>query len=472
MAATSFIMLCICCCVQFIGILLLLNVILNYDNQSFAPNNHFPEELHSQIKQAESTKQKKSTRKEEGQLQRFSSSVFCTGYHHKKDRECRFLNLCYNNSNDKYLFLSDENSRVFGVPVERDIPALLDLSSVDDHSAKYFNYKEVPSLIFDKINTKIQFIKGSSILFHRFNPENIMHVIHDDLIPLYHMKRKYFTVDDNVNFVMMDGREEKEYSHLYEMYSQNIFMKNNFSKEYVCFEDVVIGLSKTTTWYQFGFREPQGPINIDNYPVNELKYFREDFKAKLSSAFDWQKSVKKYIVIFSRSHTRKILNQGQLMFKLTSHFKMPVQTVDLEIDSTAHIVSVISKAHIVIGVHGAHMITSLFMQPNTVLLELFPFAVPAENYTPYKTLAGLIDVKYIAWENKIEKNTVTHEDWPSFVGGISELSAEKKKEIKAFKSVPIHLCCKDPVWLFRIYQDTTIDVKDLIKTIENGVKEL
>merc|ERR1712013_310812 len=70
----------------------------------------------------------------------FSSSVFCTG-ETKKNRECRFANLCYNNSNNEYLFIRGTKSRTFGLPVDHHpgLP-LLDLSSVDDHSAKYFTF--------------------------------------------------------------------------------------------------------------------------------------------------------------------------------------------------------------------------------------------------------------------------------------------------------------------------------------------
>ena len=43
----------------------------------------------------------------------------------------------------------------------------------------------------------------------------------------------------------------------------------------------------------------------------------------------------------------------------------------------------------VIGMHGSILIMTMFCRRGTVFLELFPFGVPPENYTPYKTLAGL-----------------------------------------------------------------------------------
>lgn len=42
-----------------------------------------------------------------------------------------------------------------------------------------------------------------------------------------------------------------------------------------------------------------------------------------------------------------------------------------------------------IGLHGSLLIMSMFLPTTAVLVELFPYAVPADNYTPYRTLAQL-----------------------------------------------------------------------------------
>ena len=38
-------------------------------------------------------------------------------------------------------------------------------------------------------------------------------------------------------------------------------------------------------------------------------------------------------------------------------------------------------------------------------------------------------------------------------------------------TVPTHLCCKDPVWLFRIYQDTVVHIDELLRVIDEGLTE-
>lgn len=135
-------------------------------------------------------KDHKYNRKVNERTQTFSSDVFCTG-RAKRERECRFHNLCYNTSAQTYFMVHNSSgSRVFGVPTEQG--PLLDLSSVDDHSAKYFSYDNITASEFSNEVDDVEYVEGSSVLFHRFNPDNIMHVFHDDLIPLFHTLRRHF----------------------------------------------------------------------------------------------------------------------------------------------------------------------------------------------------------------------------------------------------------------------------------------
>lgn len=397
-----------------------------------------------------------------------SSSVFCFG-ELMKDRECRFQNLCYRKDTSEYIFLHGPETRFYGLEHARNDPALVDLSSVANHTAKYFTYTDIHTSSLDFVD--FEYVAGPSVLFHRFNSENLMHVLHDDLMPVYHTQRKYFpTSKDDVTYIIMDGRPDGPFYDLYTMLLSRIKLKKHFTKTLTCFEDVIVGVSKTTTWYHYGFRTPQGLINRTFFPSTEISYFRNDFKLKIGSGnIPATEQLSKYIVLFSRSLTRKIVNEVTFMMKLSKHYKAPVHVVNLETDPLSHIVSLVSHAHIVIGVHGAHLITSLFMQPSSILIEIFPFGVPAVNYTPYKTLANLLRITYIAWENKDEKNTVTHENWSSDYGGITTFSNTIQDDIINTKVVPLHICCKNPYWLFRIYQDTIVDVDDFINAVDSKV---
>lgn len=106
-------------------------------------------------------------------------------------------------------------------------------------------------------------------------------------------------------------------------------------------------------------------------------------------------------------------------------------------------------------------------------MELYPFAVPSKNYTPYRTLSNLhgMGLGYRAWENTHEENTVSFPERGRLAGGLVHLSPEDQKKIIDTKTVPPHVCCEDPYWLFRIYQDTTVDIDELLELTDEAIAE-
>lgn len=62
-------------------------------------------------------------------------------------------------------------------------------------------------------------------------------------------------------------------------------------------------------------------------------------------------------------------------------------------------VNIIKDAKIVVGMHGSILAMIMFCKIGTVIIEMYPFAVPSDNYTPYKTLSGLdgMNLIYRAW---------------------------------------------------------------------------
>ena len=46
------------------------------------------------------------------------------------------------------------------------------------------------------------------------------------------------------------------------------------------------------------------------------------------------------------------------------------------------------------------------------------------------------------------------------LGGLRELSPAKRKEVIEATLVPSHMCCEDPFWLYKIFQDTRVTVPE------------
>ncbi|KAI4810757.1 hypothetical protein KUCAC02_013688 [Chaenocephalus aceratus] len=388
-------------------------------------------------------------------LQDHGTRMVCTGKMHT-DRICRFDYLCYCSEAEEFVFFHSNSSVMLpNLGSRRFQPALLDLSSVEDHNTQYFNFLELPAAAL-KFMPKPVFVPDVTLILNRFNPDNLMHVFHDDLIPAFYTMMQYSDLDE-ARLVFMEGWGEGPHFDLYRLLSskQPLLKEQlkNFGK-LMCFTKSYVGLSKMTTWYQYGFVQPQGPKANMLVSGNEIRQFARVLMDKMNitrveekdggSSEDEKGKRDEYIVLFSRSTTRLILNEAELIMALAQEFQMRVVTVSLEEQSFPSTVQVISGASMLISMHGAQLITSLFLPRGAVVVELFP--------------------------NTKEENTITHPDKPWDQGGIIHLEKEEQERILASKDVPRHLCCRNPEWLFRIYQDTLVDIPSFLEVLKEGMK--
>lgn len=224
-----------------------------------------------------------------------------------------------------------------------------------------------------------------------------------------------------------------------------------------------------TTWYQYGFIQPQGPKANILVSGNEIRQFTQSLVEKLNITAG--SSGEEYIVLFSRTINRLILNEAELILGLAQEFQMRTVAVSLDDYSFGDLVRLISRASMLVSMHGSQLVMALFLPRGGVVVELFPYGVNPEHYTPYKTLASLpsMDLQYVAWQNTKEENTVTYPDRPWEQGGIAHLEKAEQERIMKSKEVPRHLCCRNAEWLFRIYQDTLVDIPSMMTAIHQSV---
>ncbi|XP_071815274.1 protein O-linked-mannose beta-1,4-N-acetylglucosaminyltransferase 2-like [Apostichopus japonicus] len=403
-----------------------------------------------------------------------ATSAWCSGKSNV-DRVCRFKNLCFSSVYDTFLFLHGEESILDGIPDQRFNPALVDLSSVADHNTQYFHYVDAAVENLLELPHRHHIFKmGKFLLFNRFNPDNIMHVFHDDLLPIFFTLHHHGQFKDGPNLTLLpfEGWTHGEFFDLYRVLSKDEPMLKLDLKEdtLTCFDEIYVGLSGLSTWYQYGFNIPQGPIPNHRLTSFHVKYFREFFQRKLNLRTTCPPNAK-HGVLLSREENRLIVNEGELALKISYAFNMTMLTVSLETHSISQLIQEISCAKILVGVHGSLFILSLFLPPSSIVLEIFPFAVNPDRYTPYKTLASIpgLDLHYVSWRNMEERNSITHPDAAPQYGGIRHLKEEEQRRIILSVEVPPHLCCKDPEWLFRIYQDTVVNVTEIIKVVTEAM---
>ncbi|XP_063054395.1 protein O-linked-mannose beta-1,4-N-acetylglucosaminyltransferase 2 [Engraulis encrasicolus] len=406
-------------------------------------------------------------------LQEHGTRMVCSGKMHT-DRICRFDYLCYCTEAEEFVFFHGNSSVMLpNLGPRRFQPALLDLSSVEDHNTQYFNFLELPAAAL-KFMAKPVFVPDVTLIMNRFNPDNLMHIFHDDLLPIFYTMQQFSDLDDEARLVFMEGWAEGVHFDLYRLLSskQPLLKEQlrNFGK-LMCFTKSYVGLSKMTTWYQYGFVQPQGPKANILVSGNEIRQFAKTMMERMNITRG-DNTGDDYIVVFSRSINRLIINEAELILALAQEFQMRTVTVSLDDQSFANVVQVISGAAMLVSMHGAQLVTSLFLPRGAAVVELFPYAVNPDHYTPYKTLASLpgMDLQYTAWRNTIPENSVAYPERPWDQGGIAHLDKEERERILASREVARHLCCRNPEWLFRIYQDTVVDIPSLMASLRRTLQ--
>ena len=56
------------------------------------------------------------------------------------------------------------------------------------------------------------------------------------------------------------------------------------------------------------------------------------------------------------------------------------------------------------------------------------------------------------------------------LGGVAHLPEEEQQKIIESETVPSHNCCEDPYWLFKIYQDTEVNIDELRSLISAKIR--
>ena len=158
----------------------------------------------------------------------------------------------------------------------------------------------------------------------------------------------------------------------------------------------------------------------------------------------------------------KTFPSQKVTLKRTLQKEIKANTVVLRMESMtfAEQIAALSRCQVAIGMHGSILILSLFLPPGATLVEIFPYGVPAENYTPYRQLARIpeLGLRYLPWETLDPRLSVGHPNRAPALGGLAHLPPEEQRAILEAERLAPHFCCSNPAWLYRIYQDTEVDV--------------
>lgn len=429
----------------------------------------------------------------------------------KNVKLCRAKNVCWN-LKEKRLEMSVGLYPHSTLPKQSD-PYFTTLSGMRDNLFVVWFPHSFSTISKD---LKIAWVEDKALLMKRYLPVNTMHLLHDEVLPglatILHHKNLREANEDRL-IVTLDDVGETQNDELLEWLGQlwrlnnlqaSLRLRHGFAfhehLDYICFNESYVGMdSPSTSWYQYGFENPQGPIKSSERSIvgknvrTAVEWIKDELmgvESKLteshvkdlqeillgSGATSVLEESRPIISIITRSLTRLILNENELRARLEGAFpRARVQFIQQETMSIEDLVWEISNSVVLLGMHGALLSLSVFLPPKAVLIELFPFGIPAENYTPYRTLANLphMDLKYAAWTNphEAEPFNVGHPERPYTEGGLKAFTESYKQGILATKTVPVHQCCYSPFWLYRIFQDTRVDSDEIIRLIKSKIKE-
>lgn len=459
-----------------------------------------------------------------------SSDLTCRGTD-RASRNCRVTNFCYEAKSDSLFVLKGEHSLWDNVP-EPDADGILgeflDETTQREHNLFYldlaiededffttqmdrldvrlYNDSLTPSiqnaaLPNDKVRLTI--VEEPTLFVRRFYPFNVMHILHDDFLG-YAEQWDHWELSKRPGsrLVVYDHGHANAHDQIYDWLGPKMQRIHDIMawphwvgdektrrEEYVCFKEAIIGTSKEQTWYQYGYFEPQGPLpdlrangqrirEITGKVLCHLQQEPWDIAQQqriIEAILEHKKATSGdgIIGIFSRKLNRLILNEEQLAKGLEEAFGLPVVFLRMEEMSLNSISKYMRRTAIAFGMHGSLLAMSMFMPPGAILIEGYPYGVPPENYTPYKTLCNLPQMKltYRAWKCMDREAVVGHPDRPADKGGIKHLSQEEQQAILESTTIEPHLCCSNPYWLYRIYQDTRVNMGEVVGLIREAAVE-
>ncbi|KAJ9576036.1 hypothetical protein L9F63_007136 [Diploptera punctata] len=408
----------------------------------------------------------------------FESSLWCNSKGHKK--LCTFKNLCYVPRENVFAFILTNNSILDGVTDTLELKEI-DLSSVINHNR--FSLKLAVITQDSSILRRTRIVIKYGFILWRFKWDNIMHVIHDDLLPLYMTYNLICTGNINkcaskYQLAFADEGEFGTYADWYSIFSSSepILLQKSNRDSIICFDESRVGLVANSLWFQYGFGIPQGPLLNSQFNGKLLQKFCKYILHKYDiPSIEAPQSNK--IIFFSRKINRKILNEAEVITMITEEYKTTFNTnssvaiamLDLATNNTRNILTLLSQSQIVVGMHGSAMILSIFLKPGSVVVELFPFGINPNYVSPVKALSELPDtgIIYSYWTNRNETNTVTNPNAPPLLGGISHLPLSEQNKIMNIREIPAVECCHNPAYLYRMFQDTVVD-EDLSVTLKNA----
>lgn len=416
-----------------------------------------------------------------------------------EDVVCRVNRLYYHYTRGFFLLGDTANTQL----VDR-----IDLVKLD--SVKGLDRGFVVGIFSEPPNAKVTRIHSARThVFSRFVPENVFHELHDCLLPLVATVDEFGSSAEisqsqdiqNVEFLAADAWQFPNWKSNIEPFyyamllptgassnqtlmksllhskTKELFADSAWTDALHVWEDVVVGLRKSTVWYDYGFKQHQKPVDSSDADLANRRKAVNKASNWLSTRIlrepGFAPPVKRQVLLFDRGANRKIVNSDELLGSLKAEYEprgFEVRRVMMETHAQRELAALVKSADLIVGMHGS-MLALGMLSENAAILEMFPYGVPSNNYQVYRRMCELRDgCRYAAWENHdLGKTVAPNDQTPRLLGGLSTLHKDEQQKIIQARWVEPHKCCEDPAWLYRIYSDTIVDVAKVMQLAKSLV---
>lgn len=212
---------------------------------------------------------------------------------------------------------------------------------------------------------------------------NIWHLIHSLFILFKYIKKNNLNIDEMYP-IFFDNFIHRQGNLLDMHYKDLIFEGMGFSYD-LFKEKYNIFLNKEAIKVNKNIYVSTDSINFNNEPLFQdfKKYIINNFKLIYSNNYI---NNKKNITFILRRGTREITNINFVKEELKQY---NINYIYLEDYDVKEQINICLNSNIIIGVHGAGLTWSIFMNSNSLLIELYPGNSNTDNYIRFCNIAKI-----------------------------------------------------------------------------------
>lgn len=231
--------------------------------------------------------------------------------------------------------------------------------------------------------TKISKELDKIILIPFTHINNIWHLIHRLFIAFKYIKNNNLDIDEMYP-IFFDNFIHRQGNLLDMHYKDLIFQGMGFSYD-LFKEKYNIFLNKEAIKVNKNIYVVTDNINFNNEPLFQdfKKYIINNFRLTYSNNYI---NNKKNITFILRRGTREITNINFVKEELKQY---NINYIYLEDYDVKEQINICLNSNIIIGVHGAGLTWSIFMNPNSLLIELYPGNSNTDNYIRFCNIAKI-----------------------------------------------------------------------------------